>query len=488
MSLTPNHMQNLFGDDAGGSHNTGHGTGGEDVTPALLLEQLAYVDNFMTDLDPDFSNLDTLLGDRGATAAAGLPLDERLAAELSAFADESFIFPDEEKHDGESSADHADEVGASALADAWARPREDAAGGRRAQLLSERRNTFLAAQYDSTRQRFSRQAETAGAGEADHGGFINYDTAPAPAAGDFALDVEQAQAPAAGTQARQRGPAPPSYPNIQMPEYSRIPTATLVALLPKVEVPPGALRSLLQVGFSRDQVDAVCAIMAYHQTRGVQISLGTVRAVPSETQRSRTPLQGPSMTYGSAVPGSEQRESPDGAADNNPAMFFLEMLSQQQDRRRSSAEPTEGQEERDTRSSVAPEEPQRQSWPRTASRDIGTMSNVPLLGSGQSNSDNLSVSAGRPLTEGSSAQLMQAKTTYGNTTKAHLRRKQKELELEKSVQELSQLATTLKQRIQTLEMENRLLKNIVVEKGEPPNVEKSKGTQRHFYPEVHEGS
>ncbi|AEY97453.1 FAFL231Cp [Eremothecium gossypii FDAG1] len=487
MSLPPNHMQNLFGDDAGGSHNTGHGTGGEDVTPALLLEQLAYVDNFMTDLDPDFSNLDTLLGDRGSSATTGLPLDERLAAELSAFADESFIFPDEDKHDGEGNADRVNEVGGSALSDAWTQSREDAAGNRRAQLLSERRNTFLAAQYDSTRQRFSRQAETPGAGDTDHGGFINYDTAPAPAAGDFALDVEQAQAPATGTQVGQRGVTPPSYPNIQMPEYSRIPTATLVALLPKVEVPPGALRSLLQVGFTRDQVDAVRAIMAYHQTRGVQSSTGTARTVPSLAQRSRMPLQSPSMAYGSVAPVSEARESPAGTADNNSATLFLELLSKQQGRRRSSAEPTERHEEREHRSSVAPEEQQR-TWPRTASRDIDTLSNGPLLGDGQSNSDNLSRSAGHPLAEGSSAQVAEVKAAYGNTTKAHLRRKQKELELEKSVQELSQLATTLKQRIQTLEMENRLLRNIVVEKGEPSKTEKDKATQRQFYPEVHEGA
>ncbi|ODV95989.1 hypothetical protein PACTADRAFT_33181 [Pachysolen tannophilus NRRL Y-2460] len=56
----------------------------EDTTPAALLEQLIYVDTFMPDADPT-------------------TLDEQLTAELAAFADDSFIFPDEDKpkdHDG----------------------------------------------------------------------------------------------------------------------------------------------------------------------------------------------------------------------------------------------------------------------------------------------------------------------------------------------------------------------------------------------------
>lgn len=47
-----------------------------------------------------------------------------------------------------------------------------------------------------------------------------------------------------------------------------------------------------------------------------------------------------------------------------------------------------------------------------------------------------------------------------------LTKKLKEKEMETWVQELSELARDLKQRINTLEMENKLLKNLVVERGD----------------------
>lgn len=102
-----------------------------DVTPSILLEQLAFVDNFITDFNSDFGpnvtnsfyNNEGPHGDTvnsfsgmplnhqvgGLSADNQLAMDERLAAELSVFADETFIFPDEDKadrHDSDDNGDH----------------------------------------------------------------------------------------------------------------------------------------------------------------------------------------------------------------------------------------------------------------------------------------------------------------------------------------------------------------------------------------------
>ncbi|XBW38687.1 hypothetical protein QEN19_004275 [Hanseniaspora menglaensis] len=94
-----------------------------DDTPAILLEQLAYIDTFMPQIEEDVianynqghdasgsNNTQTFLGgDNTINNHSDLlnsqnnfmptALDDRLAEELKIFADESFIFPDEDKPD-----------------------------------------------------------------------------------------------------------------------------------------------------------------------------------------------------------------------------------------------------------------------------------------------------------------------------------------------------------------------------------------------------
>lgn len=72
-----------------------------DDTPAILLEQLAYIDTFMPQLEEDISTnqnkKDINFMDNNNFDFISGSLDDRLAEELKIFADESFIFPDEEK-------------------------------------------------------------------------------------------------------------------------------------------------------------------------------------------------------------------------------------------------------------------------------------------------------------------------------------------------------------------------------------------------------
>lgn len=72
-----------------------------DDTPAILLEQLAYIDTFMPQLEEDINTnqnkKDINFLDNNNFDFISNSLDDRLAEELKIFADESFIFPDEDK-------------------------------------------------------------------------------------------------------------------------------------------------------------------------------------------------------------------------------------------------------------------------------------------------------------------------------------------------------------------------------------------------------
>lgn len=136
------------------------------VTPEILLEQLAYVDNFIPSLDNEFSNVDwnvntthNDINNNGANTFSSInanpfDLDEQLAIELSAFADDSFIFPDEEKpgnSNNNSNNGNNDNNGDDVL-------HEDLPNNNRQRnphFLTQRRNTFLTSQYDQSKSRFS---------------------------------------------------------------------------------------------------------------------------------------------------------------------------------------------------------------------------------------------------------------------------------------------------------------------------------------------
>nr|API64826.1 Met4p [Saccharomyces cariocanus] len=136
------------------------------VTPEILLEQLAYVDNFIPSLDNEFSNVDWNVNTthnnanhNGTDAFSNInanpfDLDEQLAIELSAFADDSFIFPDEDKpsnNNNNNNNGNNDNNGHDVLHE----DTSDSNRQRNPHFLTQRRNTFLTSQYDQSKSRFS---------------------------------------------------------------------------------------------------------------------------------------------------------------------------------------------------------------------------------------------------------------------------------------------------------------------------------------------
>lgn len=160
----------------------------DNLTPAALLEQLVYVDTFMPEIDDPTT------------------LDERLTAELSAFADDSFVFPDEEKP--QNTDDKEDLLDGFAINNTF-NPRNNDI---------KQFNTLQSSSFNS--------------------GLSNVLT------------------PLSSLQ---------SSSSQSQPIINTTDSKDLLSSLPKVPVPPGAQSSLIAAGLSQTQIDALAALVAQHQ-------------------------------------------------------------------------------------------------------------------------------------------------------------------------------------------------------------------------------
>lgn len=331
-SSNHNHLQSLVNPNPSADSNSNT----NDITPSILLEQLAFVDNFMTDFNSDFGSggvgnafyNGASSGDMAAGSVFGggalndpnqhhtglmnaetqLAMDERLAAELSVFADETFIFPDEDKADRNDGDENSNSNNNNNMFGDSNNNNNNNKPSSEKRNLFDRKTNLLGNQYDHTRQRFSKKRSSAqNSPIADHGGFTNFDVqdhhhtsnsngnsnnnpsnsapgrprepqfVPSPltnllAAHDLttAMSSTSTASPAVNTahSGYQSSTAVSSggyESNIQMPDYSNIQTSTLVSLLPRINVPRGAYQSLYNVGFKPDQIDAIAAIIAYYE-------------------------------------------------------------------------------------------------------------------------------------------------------------------------------------------------------------------------------
>ncbi|GAV47402.1 hypothetical protein ZYGR_0H02440 [Zygosaccharomyces rouxii] len=609
-SLLSQEPMQMFEEQSSGQNNS-------NITPSILLEQLAYVDNFMPSLEQDFANLDSwILQDPGSDSTAmalggnsssngqrlnesGLGFDERLAAELSAFADDSFIFPDEDKRQRQSisgavsgnsdnnNPDNNDN-------DLYGNPREfedgndannndnserqQGTGRRSAHFLTQRRNTFLTSQYDHSKSRFSsksrekRDAESqqqqqqheeassssrnqdnanttsnvtsnsvTGSPLQDHGGFTNVDivsggngggapaganddtrsprfpqhtpNVPSPLSNILASQVMQPysvsaspvtttsrpsdsvsvasdpQVPAAAASNQTR-------PQIHVPDYSTIPTSTLVALLPRVSVPPGAHRTLVNSGFNQEQIHAIAAIIAHHEqekskrhteesvsiesqpnnvndqdaSRGAEFLLGILsRDSRSQQQQQQQQLQRDQQGFVESLLQLDPRTHDQGG---DPIRSESQDGGQGRIKREhsiSGIEFEEDEEEEDTEI-INP----------TSSRPLKRSKSTEEALSSSSNAKRRNVSNGVAISPPSTT----TSATSAQVQKTHQRRKVKERELENSVTELSELAISLQQKIHTLEMENKLLKNLVRSSGELEGIEKAESIRKQIMDKI----
>ena len=339
------------------NNNNNHNHNNDDVTPSILLEQLAYVDNFLPNVNNDFMNLNNwILNENNqnnthmrfdnnsnihssnnvsdsinttntnnnnhntsspSSAFIHNPfmLDEQLAAELSAFADDVFIFPDEDKPKLNNNSNNNNN---SNKDDANANINENIQNNthnthnnkkKNSHYLSQRRNTFLTSQYDYSKSRFSSKKDnklistntnnnnsdnlTTTTNDNNNTTNIEVSTFSPEVSSTIVnqfnnnngsiIDTHNITSISNLTNQNSSNSLPISTPNnnnssssnnssntisqIQVPDYSKISTESLVALLPRVTIPQSVNDLLIKSGLTNDQIISLSAIMAYHQQK-----------------------------------------------------------------------------------------------------------------------------------------------------------------------------------------------------------------------------
>lgn len=537
-----------------------HSANNTNVTPSILLEQLAYVDNFMPSLEQDFATLDSWImpdsNDHGmrdnttpGSNSHSIGFDERLAVELSAFADESFIFPDEDK--GPINGNDGDNGNVNGDDDNESRRTMQS----NSHFLTQRRNTFLTSQYENCKSRFHRGADlknTDNAGEnnsngnnnnsndllddgdafesriaspvLDHGGFTNVDivsnstnnnvTAGRPSlySSNHAPNVPSPLTNMVATQpysvsnspleivsrASGSGAFPAAAnerPRIQMPDYSTIPTSTLVALLPRVTVPPGAYRSLIDQGLNSEQIDAIAVIIAHHEQEKIkqkfndakptnQNSVGNLNSNDGETSRSVNLLLD-LLSHGNSneqVKQNRSSQSPTNYDSNNHKKH--KNAQDKQEQRRHSLLDNSAPRSNDVEIDVKKETEKNEKVSL-----VDEKKDITIHGGDSKNVNSLRLK--RSISSESSTQplkKMDNSTAFSSSIlparKSHQKKKLKETELETSVHELNELAVSLQQKIHTLEMENKLLKDLVISSGESEGIENAKNIKRELLAKI----
>ncbi|CDK27775.1 unnamed protein product [Kuraishia capsulata CBS 1993] len=324
MSHPESDFQDLMGSHSSAQHNN-H----SDDTPAALLEQLVYIDNLMPDADPS-------------------TFDAQLSAELAAFADESFIFPDEDKP---------------SLPEDTFEESSSAHSGLNGNNHSHSNSNNSASSYQRVADSFRM---------------------PPPSNPPSALYAHQT-VPTTITELLRA-----SEPKVKQENSS-----DALSRVPKVPVPPGAQSTLSAAGLSQNQIDALAALIAQQQQ-------------PSPNPQSQPHSRSHSRSQPSLQSPSTHNQSLDVATLLNP--------------------------------------PRRESIPDKATPDEKDGS-------------------AEPFDSNNAVDLDKRKRNTAASARFRVKKKMKEQEMERNLKELNDRNTRLEMKIQQLEMENRLLRNLVVEKG-----------------------
>lgn len=601
------------------------------ITPDILLEQLAYVDNFMPTINQDFMNLDSWIlnesennsdkkkpktntangmlnnddnshntminnissidsiNDNNLNNLNLLPnnpfgLDEQLAVELSAFADDAFIFADEEKpaHDNSNDNNENDNNNSDnnfntnnnngAFESFIDHDIPDSKNGNNnnekanSHFLTQRKNTFLTSQYDNSKARYSSgknklrttmeslhnsnsssnnsnndshnninsnqndfHSDSESDDSHDHDKFISLDdqqnnsnnnsnnvnstitdhipSISSPLSNLLHSVSDKNNANRDGNISIVSTPSSGlNESNIKMPDYSSIPTISLVALLPRITVPEHVHQTLIKSGFRQEQIDALSAIIAYNEKEKADLKKINKRNGVYDT---------PSDNSNSLLDNNKFFEKLSKLDDSNPlkttSKLLFSLLQNEMNKKKKIDDNTIPKPENINDNSkfnpLSHDADYINSLIESRNREVNNLKNKLDKESrlfeqnNNSNTTNSNLSSnihidniasdelGSNFRKRSSSSLQNDDIPRSNSFSSsananNAKRKFKGKELEESIQELTTLATTLQQKITTLELENKLLKDLVNNSGELKGLERAESIKQDLLKKV----
>lgn len=377
--------------------------GSSNSTSSALLEQLVYIDNFMT-------NSST------GELTPNLDIDGQLSIDLAAFADDSFIFPDEEKK----RRDDDDE--------------DDGEGDDRDERARDKRARDNKGRDENGRHNNARNEKGR-----DNNGITFRDR------DDYSLQ---------GLQNSNDHVPVPLLPETSANEVEEL-EVDLVKL-PKFPVPPGAKSSLVSAGLSQNQIDLLSALIAQHQT-----SLGN--EIPQSQQVPSLPSQqnvgdffdSPVRQHNElhVLPPLSQNNSNSSNLSqslnlNNVTLSQIADISQND---------TPNVSQNDTPSVLQ----RNQSIPNSLSQSFTSETFTNEHGR-RSSTSSINYS---PDEYPQSSELDKRRRNTAASARFRIKKKMKEKQMENQLDTLGKLMKSFEGKVQQLEMENKLLRNLIIEKG-----------------------
>ncbi|CAK7891485.1 hypothetical protein CAAN1_01S05380 [[Candida] anglica] len=344
-------------------------------TSSALLEQLVYIDNFMTNTSEDTPNLD---------------VDGQLSLDLAAFADDSFIFPDSEKPKKDKDNDDEHEHDNLGFGHHFI-PQEQNENQNHLQNQSSNNSNINELNLSNLLDKPSSLLHN------HHEPFSIHET-------------------------NSNNKSNNNHNNHNNHNNSNS-NSVNIAELPKVPVPPGAQSSLVAAGLSQNQIDLLAALVAQHQHTAPIVN----KAPTSTNSFANTP------EFDSMSP-VRQHNHISTFTDGNDSFKFEEVT------------PSSTTSSSNSSIRVKVESPNNLS-----------SFNVPF---NHKRAGSVDGSDGLP-----SSDLDKRRRNTAASARFRIKKKQKEKEMEQTIVSLNDATHGLELKIQQLEMENKLLRNLIVEKG-----------------------
>ncbi|ONH68783.1 Transcription factor zip1 [Cyberlindnera fabianii] len=342
-------------------------------------------------------------------------LDDRLSAELAAFVGDSFVFPDEEKpqlpkDEDDKEKDHIPSSNRNDNSHNNTANAFNSHSQNHNHNLSALLNNNNSSSNNNTNNNAYSFASHSGSGSSNNNSsngntFSSHDLLMGSGSLGTSLNLNQDSLSNPLLQTHQQLPAT-GAPN------------DILSSLPKVPVPPGAKSSLIAAGLSTTQIDALAALIAQHEQTKSQ---STVASLATSFANPPPALNGINLSNSLGSSSSELNSLTQTILGNAKAATALKNSGNSSDNSR--------------HNSVG---------------DLGQLPDLKVEPTGDPEID-------------------KRKRNTAASARFRIKKKLKEQQLERSVRELTELTMTLEKKIQTLEMENRLLRNLVVEKGEQRN-------------------
>ncbi|KAI5949890.1 hypothetical protein KGF54_005367 [Candida jiufengensis] len=426
----------------------------EELTSSALLEQLVYIDNYINGASSSNEN-------NSSNATPNVDVDGQLSLDLAAFADDSFIFPDEDKpklYDDEDDDNETDT--------------NKRIGNQHNDLknwdIHEFNTNYLMQNLKSEQNKNDEPIS----GSSNNNNGNHEDT-------KFIFKEQE-------------------FNNTKHEDNST--NFLNLTDLPKFPVPPGAKSSLVSAGLSQNQIDLLSALVAQHQNSlGKLIPKQEKEKEDEEDEEEEQPITdsfnnlpftdsipitptlaslSTSTNYQSTrnQPQLHHQDSSSHFSQPIPAQQHLELSHHQ-----SQHQPSNSHHLQQTPTSGTT--PMSFINPPISSTTFSSIHNDNNISSNMfSNSNNLNnqsntnnnlhhissssaLSTSSTMSSPDAAELDKKRRNTAASARFRIKKKQKEQQMENKINNLQDLISNLENKLMNLEMENKLLRNLIIEKG-----------------------